>query len=228
MAAPRIYLALKERRPFPQNEDNPFLVLKDYEGQLAKMVFGREDLPDSDMRKWRFPANSTLKSPGDPAPEGWAHCLIDGEWLLTEDYRGQELYRKADGTPIMECKSLGPLPNLLTADPPPFENSKWKNGDWVEDVETKRKALAVDQSDFMVALYQSQVFPRADVVAWASGTLPASIEAVIMKRALPSRPIWRIKLLTFGLIFRKSPLVSLIAEAANVTDDAVIDSWFGG
>lgn len=83
---------------------------------------------------WLIPAGAYLDAP--PAAGGNQAVLRkETGWVLVDDHRGN-YFRTDTGAPERHIE-FGPLPDHLTATPPPSSDHVWLDGKWTEDLPAK-------------------------------------------------------------------------------------------
>jgi hypothetical protein len=87
-----------------------------------------------------LPANSTLTPPPEiPAGSVAVYSSTEDSWTLSEDHRGQTVYRTSDGTSIL-ITDLGPLPDGTVSAAPAEQYMKWDGNAWVHDAKAEKAA----------------------------------------------------------------------------------------
>ncbi|CUR79999.1 tail fiber assembly protein [Achromobacter xylosoxidans] len=93
-----------------------------------------------------IPGGAIDCEPPSTVRPGVAHRAAEnGKWIELQDFRGQNLYRIADGEPYQlgteysgaTFEGVGDLPSWLTTEQRPTPWSVWSNGSWVDDNELK-------------------------------------------------------------------------------------------
>lgn len=86
-----------------------------------------------------LPAHSTNIAPPD-IPDGFVAIFSNEEetWHLTEDHRGETVYRLDTGEALL-ISDPGPLPENATRVKPEGEFSRWDGASWVKDAEAEAR-----------------------------------------------------------------------------------------
>lgn len=96
--------------------------------------------------KWLVPGGC-VETPPPEAPEFKTPCWINDQWHLVEYYNGLTVYNTAT-TQAKVIDSVGPIPNGYTLKKP-GPNQVWKNGQWINDIETELRKLYEEKTNEM-------------------------------------------------------------------------------
>lgn len=91
-----------------------------------------------------LPGNSTLVETGEPVA-GQVWIFDGGQWLESEDHRGETVYSIADRSAV-RVNYLGALKEGFTAAPPATEYDAWNGHEW-ETNTIEQKAAAVEDAE---------------------------------------------------------------------------------
>ncbi|MGM3184374.1 tail fiber assembly protein [Dickeya oryzae] len=87
-----------------------------------------------------LPADSYADAPTLPSEGQALRRSVDGtSWEHVPDYRGQTVYRTADGSAQM-VQNIGALPDDITAQAPATAFDVWDGTQWVTDIDAQKAA----------------------------------------------------------------------------------------
>ncbi|MCL2876643.1 MAG: hypothetical protein FWF12_10250 [Betaproteobacteria bacterium] len=165
--------------------------------------------------------NTTVEAP-PAATSGMARVWDGTQWALVEDCRGQTLWKKEDGTPVViEC--LGPLadqvtPELTQEEPPAVPEGKklvwdWECDKWaLEDLPPPPPLEVVSMRQARLALHMAG---KLDAVNQAIASMPGD-------KGEAARIEWEYA----QEVRRGNPLTSAMVAHMGMDEEAV-DELFG-
>ncbi|HAG2521904.1 TPA: tail fiber assembly protein [Salmonella enterica] len=120
-----------------------------------------------------LPANCTdIEPPEIPAGHIAVFSSEKSAWSLTEDHRGQTVYRTDTGEEFY-IQELGPLPENVTSVSPDGEYQKWDGTKWVKD-EAAEKAAQLRQAEEtknrLLQMATEKIAPLQDAVDLGEAT----------------------------------------------------------
>lgn len=113
-----------------------------------------------DPDNWLVPAGAYLEPPPTAAAQQ-AVLRGDAGWYLVEDHRGR--YYRTDTGAAERFADFGPLPDHLTATPPPSAAHAWRDGAWVFDEAKQAEQLAAQCQALCTAIDTTADAARAAV-----------------------------------------------------------------
>lgn len=149
------------------------MLIHQYDNATGQYISSNLADPDpKNQDRWLVPAFSTDIALPERARNEWPF-FVDGAWALKPDYRGQMLYRTADGTAAeLLMPGIAPADAGLTTTPRPSDQYVWSDGDWALDpviVAAQKRAAAMQEFEALLADARTANAGKAD--AYAAGLL---------------------------------------------------------
>ncbi|POR46751.1 virus tail fiber assembly protein lambda gpK [Paraburkholderia eburnea] len=149
------------------------MLIHQYDNATGQYISSNLADPDpKNLDRWLVPAFSTDIALPERARNEWPF-FVDGAWALKPDYRGQMLYRTADGTAAeLLMPGIAPADAGLTTTPRPSDQYVWSDGGWALDpviVAAQKRAAAMQEFEALLALARAANAGKAD--AYAAGLL---------------------------------------------------------
>lgn len=97
-----------------------------------------------------IPGNSTMTEPGEPI--AGQVCIFDGgQWLSSEDHRGETVYSTADRSAV-RVNYIGALKEGYVSASPATAFDVWNGKKWVTDTAAQQAAAVADAEQYRVGL----------------------------------------------------------------------------
>jgi hypothetical protein len=119
--------------------------------------------------KWLLPAGATFDKPGHTGEDEVA--IWDGsEWIITPDFRGQTVYKKSDGSPMIFTE-IGAIDSDYVLTAPEIDFPTWDEGAsaWIENTQAKNAARIVEIHAELLAIDMASIRPSRAINKTGNG-----------------------------------------------------------